>query len=132
MKKWIKEEDVMGVLGIAPPELLVDHIADLDGTYMDDEDVVEVALDHLKAAADKLGYDLVPKKKGGELLPCPRCGCEEIRLGYILATPNNNSIKRCYYYECSECRSRVKRAVCNRTDIARKRWKEMVEGYENC
>lgn len=62
MKKWIKEEDVISVLSIAPPELLVDHIADLDGVWIEDEDVEDVILERLEAAADALGYELVKKR----------------------------------------------------------------------
>jgi hypothetical protein len=126
MKKWIKEEDVMGVLGIAPPELLADHIADLDGVWMEDEDVEDVVLERLEAAADALGYELVKKKKNG-VAPCPQCGCEDVRLRYHLYKHTSlKTTKRHYYYECSKCHLRSRRDVCNRTDIARQDWNSMV------
>lgn len=99
MKKWIKEEDVMDILGIAPPELLGVHIADLPGTYMNDEDVEDVALDHLKAAADALGYDLVKKKKNG-VAPCPKCGCEDV---VLLSNRMDITGDRFFYYQCPVC-----------------------------
>lgn len=99
MKKWIKEEDVMSVLGIAPPELLVDHIADLDGVWMADEDVEDVVLERLEAAADALGYELVKKKKNG-VAPCPKCGCEDV----VLFSHRMDMIsEKFYYYQCPVC-----------------------------
>lgn len=122
MKKWIKEEDVMGVLGIVPPELLVDHIADLDGVWMEDEDVGDVVLERLKAAADKLGYDIVPKKKGGELLPCPRCGCEDV----VLFSNCMDIIgERFYYYQCPVCHLSNRR-IGKTSERALMYWNSMV------
>ena len=104
MKKWIKEEDVVDILGISPPELLVYHIADLDGTYMNDEDVEEVSFEHLKAAADKLGYELIEKKKNG-VSACPKCGFDS---PILLSDRIRITGDKYFYYKCPGC------LLCNR------------------
>lgn len=121
MKKWIKEEDVMSVLGIAPPELLADHIGDLPGTYMIDEDVEEVALYDLKFAADALGYELVKKKKNG-VSPCPQCGCEDV---VLLSNCMDITRDKFYYYQCPVC-SLSNRRVGKTPERALMYWNSMV------
>lgn len=121
MKKWIKEEDVMNNILWLPPELWADHIADLDGVWMNDEDVEDVVLERLEAAADALGYELVKKKKNG-VSPCPQCGCEDVVLF-------NNCMdiigEKFYYYQCPVCHLSNRR-VGRTPERALMYWNSMV------
>lgn len=121
MKKWIKEEDVMENILWLPPELWADHIADLDGVWMADEDVGDVVFEQLEAAADALGYELVKKKKNG-VAPCPQCGCEDV----VLAS-NCMDITRekFYYYQCPVCHLNNRR-VGSTAERALMYWNSMV------
>lgn len=78
----------------------------------------------LKAAAEKLGYTLVKKKKAYvSLKPCPVCGKKRTTIWYLMADP------QCEFRKCGNCDFRGD-TVTKRSDL-NQAWNDAVDRYLN-